>query len=416
MRRSFLVLSLVSSALAATASGFDNGAQGARILGLGGASTAYAGSIAAIYTNPGLLGQWADTVQRTHLSLGGLAQSRRASFVSLETFARTDQELTIQPGGYLYATHTINSRLAVGLALNTPYGYHSQWPSTWDGRSVVQESQLSTYSAQPTVAYKLGENFSIGAGLLYTYGRYEQTRALGQFDDPSAQARYKASGSGFGFSAGIYGRTGDNLAFGISFRSPVKLKMDGGTATYANVPARDAVLYPASAALDTRLTLPSQLSVGLSDKVTKNLLLTFDFTLAGWSTLDSLNFDIAASGSVPASRVVAKRGYEDALAFRIGAEYQPTAKLSVLAGLYYDETPVRDEYITPEFVDANRIGGSLGLVYQLTPKLALEGAYSFGYGQERTARASTDQERVSSISGTYRLAAHNAALGVSVAF
>jgi long-chain fatty acid transport protein len=281
---------------------------------------------------------------------------------------------------------------------------------------VVQESQLSTYSAQPTVAYKLGENFSIGAGLIYTYGRYEQTRALGQFDDHSAQAHYKTSGSGLGFTGGIYGRTGDNLAFGISFRSPVKLKMDGGTATYTSIPARDAALYPASASLDTRLTLPSQLSVGLSDKITKNLLLTFDFTLAGWSTLDSLNLEVGASGSVPASRVVAKRGFEDALAFRIGAEYRPTAKLSVLAGLYYDETPVRDEYITPEFVDANRIGGSLGLVYQLTPKLALEGAYSFGYGQERTARATITDYRVANISGTYRMAVNNAALGVSVAF
>ena len=91
--------------MTASAGGFYTGSQGARVLGLGGASTAYINSIAGLSVNPGLLSQWGDSL--TRLSFGGIGQVRRASFIGQDTYLRTDQELTVQPGGYFYATHTI---------------------------------------------------------------------------------------------------------------------------------------------------------------------------------------------------------------------------------------------------------------------------------------------------------------------
>jgi long-chain fatty acid transport protein len=414
MRQRLLLLLPLFSGLTASAGGFDTGPQGARVLGLGGASTAYINSIAGLSANPGLLGQWADSL--TRVSLGGMGYVRRSSYVGQDTYQRTDQDLTIQPGGYLYATHGVSKRVALGLAVTTPYGYHTKWPNTWEGRSVVQESQLSTVYVQPTVGIRLNDNFSAGVGFVYAFGKYTQRRALGQYDDPNAQTSLKASGSGIGLNVGLYGRTGDNLAFGISYRSGVELKMNNGTTTATGVPARDAALVPTSTDFTTRFNLPSTLSVGIADRITKNLLLTFDFTLTGWSTTDSLKLDVAATGSMPARRVSTARRYEDALAFRVGAEYQVSPKLSVVGGLRYDETPIRDEYINPEFLDANRLGVSAGLSYQLTARLALEAGYSFDYGQLRTARANQTLEGISNVSGTYRLATNTASVGVAVAF
>ena len=414
MRQRLLFLLPLFSGLTASAGGFDTGPQGARVLGLGGASTAYINSIAGLSTNPGLLGQWGDSL--TRLSFGGMGQVRRASFIGQDTYQRTDQDLTIQPGGYFYATRGVSQRVSVGLAITTPYGYHTKWPSTWEGRSVVQESQLNTYFVQPTVGFKLNDNFSAGVGLVYAFGKYSQHRALGQYDDPAAQSQFSSSGSGLGLNVGLYGRTGDNLAFGISYRSGIKLKMNNGTLTNSGVPGRDAALYPATADFSTQLDLPNSLSVGIADRITPKLLLTFDFTLTGWSSLDSLKLDVAANGSAPARSISTARRYEDALAFRIGTEYQFSPKLAILGGLHYDETPIRDEYINPEFLDANRIGVSAGLSYQLNPRFALEAAYGFDYGQLRTARANQSVERVANISGSYRTVTQTASVGVAVAF
>ena len=414
MRLRFLFLIPLCSGLTATAGGFDTGPQGARVLGLGGASTAYIGSIAGLCINPGLLGAWGDSL--TRFSIGGMSQIRRSSFIGQDTYRRTDQELAVQPGGYLFATRAVSKRVVLGLSVTTPYGYHTQWPSNWEGRSVIKESQLNTYFVQPTVAFKLNDNFSAGAGLVYAFGKYSQRRALGQYDDPAAQTAFSSSGSGLGLNLGLYGRTGDNLAFGISYRTGVNLKMNNGKVTATGVPDRDAALYPATADFSTQLNLPSTLRVGITDRITKNLLLTFDFTLSGWSALDSLSLDVAASGAAPARRISTARRYEDALAFRVGTEYRASDQLTVVGGLHYDETPVRDEYINPEFVDANRLGASAGLSYQLNRRFAVEAGYSFDYGQLRTARVNPLVPQVANVSGTYRTLTHTASVGVAVAF
>lgn len=414
MRQPLLFLIPVFCGLTASASGFDTGPQGARVLGLGGASTAYINSIAGLSINPGLLSQWGDSL--TRLSFGGIGQVRRSSFIGQDTYQRTDQELTVQPGGYFYATRALNKHVTLGLSLTTPYGYHTKWPATWEGRAVIQESRLNTYFVQPTVGFKLNENFGAGVGFIYAFGKYSQRRALGQYDDPSANAQLSASGSGYGLSMGLYGRTGDNLSFGISYRTGVELKLKNGSSTYTGVPARDAAQLPANTALRTQINLPNVVSVGIADRINNKMLLTFDFTLTGWSSLDSLKLDLAANGRQPARRVNQPRRYEDAMTFRIGTEYQINPKLTVLAGVRYDETPVRDEFINPEFIDANRLGASAGLCYQLTKRLGLEGAYSFEYGQQRTARSNPLSAQAANISGSYRLAVHTASLGVAMAF
>ena len=414
MRQPLLFLIPVFCGLTASAGGFDTGPQGARVLGLGGASTAYINSIAGLSINPGLLSQWGDSL--TRLSFGGIGQVRRSSFIGQDTYLRTDQELAVQPGGYFYATRALNKRVALGLSLTTPYGYHTKWPDAWEGRAVIQESRLNTYFVQPTVGFKLNENFGAGVGFIYAYGKYTQRRALGQYDDPSANAQLSASGSGYGLSVGLYGRTGDNLSFGISYRTGVKLKLNNGSSTYSGVPPRDAAMLPASTGLGTQLNLPNVVSVGVADRINKKLLLTFDFTLSGWSSLDSLKLDLAANGTQPARRVNVPRRYEDAMAFRIGTEYQVSPALTLLAGVRYDETPIRDEYINPEFIDANRLGVSAGLCYQLTRRLNLEAAYSFEYGQQRTARTNPLSAQVANISGSYRTAVQTASVGVAMAF
>ena len=403
---------LVFSGFSAVASGFDSNPPTARSLGLGGASVAYARSLAGLVTNPGLLGHWADSVTRVEVSFGG--QVRRSSFLSQDSRRQTNQQLAPLPGGSVLATHVLSRRVALGLALTTPYGYETRWPADWAGRSVVRESSLYVAFAQPTVGVRLTDNFSLGAGLVYGYGAVRETRALGQYDDPGAEATLRASGSGFGVNAGIYGRTGDNLSFGISYRSGLDLKMTNGEATFTGVPARDAGRLPASTSFRHTRRLPSTLALGITDQVNRKILVTFDFVLSGWSRLDSLNYDLAAAGPAPAQTLRAGRRYEDALAFRAGVEYGATPALTLRAGLRYDETPVRDEYITPDFIDANLLGGSLGLSYDLSPRLTLDAGYGLEMGGNRTARVQPADERIANIAGTYRTLVQRAALGLSV--
>ncbi|MBC6696657.1 OmpP1/FadL family transporter [Hymenobacter puniceus] len=408
MARHYFLSGFLFLSLSATAGGFQSAPQSARLLGLGGAGTAYVRDIAVLYYNPGALGHL-DSL--THVSMGGLGTARLSSFLGTDSRRLTRQELQPQPNGYFYAATRINSKLSVGLSVNQPFGYNTKWPANWEGRSVVQEASLSSLYVQPTVGYQINENFSVGAGVIYAYGDMRQQRALGQYDDPTAQALFTGSGSGYGANVGLYGRTADNLAFGISYRTPVTLKVRNGEATYSGIPERDAAQFPASAGFRTDLELPSTLAVGMADRMTRNLLVTFDFHLTSWSRYDSLNFELDN-----ASRVTAGRRYEDAMAFRVGAEYTVTPSLSVRGGVSYDETPVRDEYISPDLPDANLLGGSVGLSLALKANLMLDLAYSYAQSGERRARVNASRDVVSNIDGSYRTAVQTAAVGISYSF
>ncbi|RSK24300.1 OmpP1/FadL family transporter [Hymenobacter metallilatus] len=407
MTRRFLSVGFLFLSSAALAGGFQNGPQSARLVGLGGAATAYARDASAIFYNPGILGHL-DSL--THLSFGGLGTARTTSFLGADSRRQTVQDFTIQPGGYFYATHPVSDRFKVGLSINTPFGYDTRWPDQWEGSSLVRSASLRTVYVQPTAAFKVNENFSLGAGFIYAYGKLKRERGLGQYDDLGATARYEASGSGIGYSVGMYGRTGDDLSFGISYRGPVALKMDNGTAEYTNIPALDASRYPASSSFATRLKLPSGLAVGLADQMTKNLLVTFDFTLTGWSSYDSLNFRTEAGPHVRTGR-----RYEDAMSFRVGGEYTVSNDLLLRAGVSYDETPIRDEYISPELPDGNRLGGSLGASLRLN-RLLLDLGYGLDVTGKRTARVNRTQYQSPNIAGTYRTLVHTLSAGVSYSF
>ncbi|MBG8552592.1 OmpP1/FadL family transporter [Hymenobacter guriensis] len=395
---------------AAVAGGFETGPQGARILGLGGAATALAYHPAAAYYNPGALGM-RDSL--TRISVGGMALARRTSFLSTDTQRKTYQDLTPVASGYLFASHYFGKGITGGLSVTTPFGYTTKWPTSWEGRSVVQESSLYTVQVQPTVAVAISENFSVGAGAMLTHGSVRQLRALGQYDAFDADAEYEGSANGAGFNVGLYGRSSEDLSFGISYRSGVRLKVTDGTATFRNVPAADASRFTNSQNVATDIYLPGTLSVGLANQITPKLNVLFDFTLTNWTKTDSATFRFANNQAARSSQ---PRRYEDAMAFKIGGEYQLDAKTALRLGVLYDESPVRDEYVAPDLPDGNKLAASLGVSFAMADKLNLDLAYQFGALSNRKARANQSQDQVSNIAGTYRTFVHTAAVGLSYSF
>ncbi|TYZ08656.1 hypothetical protein FY528_12320 [Hymenobacter lutimineralis] len=395
---------------AAVAGGFETGPQGARLLGLGGAATALAYHPAAAFYNPGALGM-RDSLLR--ISVGGMAQARRTSFLSTNTRRKTFQDMTPVPSGYLFASRYLGKGISAGLSVTTPFAYDTSWPLSWEGRSVVQQSSLYTVQVQPTVAYAISENFGVGAGAVFTHGRVRQLRALGQFGAFNADAEYKGSANAMGFNVGIYGRSSEDLSFGISYRSGMRLQVKDGTATFRNVPETDAGRFTSSNHMETDVYLPGTLSVGLANRITPKLNLLFDFTLTNWTKTDSVTFRFANSQAARASQ---PRRYEDAMAFKIGAEYQLDPKTALRVGVLYDESPLRDEYVAPDLPDGNKLAGSLGCSFAMAPKVNLDLAYQFGVLATRTARDNQAQEQTANIIGTYRTFVHTAAVGLSYSF
>ena len=57
--------------------------------------------------------------------------------------------------------------------------------------------------------------------------------------------------------------------------------------------------------------------------------------------------------------------------------YKFNDRWTVRAGGYYDLTPVRDGYVTPELPDANRLSVSVGVSYYFSEKFEIDASSEF---------------------------------------
>jgi long-chain fatty acid transport protein len=203
----------------------------------------------------------------------------------------------------------------------------------------------------------------------------------------------------------------EQLQFGVSYRSKVKMKVSDGTALFS-LPSSVAGNFPdgGTTAFSTELPLPEILTLGVGYRVINNLTLQADVVVAGWKTYDSLIFDF--NQNTPALNDSREpRLYNNTVAFRMGAHYKLREQVAVMAGGAYDPTPTRNHLLSPDAVDANRITLSCGATYQPVTRLTIMAALNYTTTPRREATYEP-----ANLSGAYQVKSLLPAFGISYNF
>jgi len=315
---------------------------------------------------------------------------------------------------HFYATYQITDQLYAGLGFNNPFGLGTKWPIGWDGRFVSIEIKVQTFNLNPVVAYKINDNLSIGVGLQYAFGDVLINRDI-NFPPFSGDANVNLKGdatSALGFTAGVLYKTDCDLNFGVSYRSEVKYDFKG-TATTTKGPSQLASALPGGD-IAASLTTPQQFVVGVSYKVTPELLVSTDFQWVGWSSYDSLKVDFA---DVAKTDIASPRMYENSYIIRLGANYQYDDLLDLSAGVLYDRNPVKDQFVDATLPDADRLGFSVGAGYKVMDNLSANLSYMFLRFNERTINNSmvsySGNSGFNAFNGTYNSTASLFSLSLS---
>ncbi len=375
------------------AGGFQINEQGARAMAMGGAFTAIAYDPSAIYFNNAAITRLSGTqfmIGTTLIVPTGSFRGPYGPGVSNPTIAQTDmQKQTFFPS-HAYMTYQYNDNLFFGLGFNTPFGLGTSWDDKWIGRFVSVKIDLKTFSFNPTVAYKLNDMISIGAGLQYNMGTVTIDRhaaiALSPSMPPLGEGSVALEGStksAIGFTAGLLLNPTKDLSVGLSYRSEVKYEFEG-TAVTTNAPASFAASLP-HGDITATLKSPAQFVVGLGYQATKNLLLSADFQYVQWSSYDSLKVDFKADNQKP---IASPREYKNTYITRFGAEYMYTNSLALRAGLLFDKNPVPDERVDASLPDADRVGFSAGFGYWISSNLSVDASWLYLRFSERTVTTS----------------------------
>jgi long-chain fatty acid transport protein len=406
-----LLLSFVGLFLSFTpvlAEGYQVNVQGQKQTGMGHTGTALLLGPSSIHFNPGAL----SFLDGKYMFSGGVS-----GVISQNTFVKAQPSLysveSDNPMGTpfsIYGAMRLNEKLVIGIGANSPYGNSLVWGDDWDGRYLIQDLSLQAIFVQPTVSYAITPKISVGGGPVAVFGAVKLNKALPlQSENGDGQVTLEGNTVAYGYNLGLFVKLTSDISLGVNYRSEVDVEMEEGDATFS-VPESMQGNFPEGNTFSAALPMPSNLTFGLGWQATDKLLLAVDLQSVGWSAYQELNFDFEVN-TVALQDSENPRNFENTMIYRLGAEYQAMESLKVRAGIYYDETPIPSDYLTPETPGANKTGISAGFSYNFSPALALDASLLYISAEERT-----DGYAPLNYYGTYNSSAWIPGVGVSWTF
>jgi long-chain fatty acid transport protein len=266
-----------------------------------------------------------------------------------------------------YVSYQINDRLWIGLATGAPYGLATKPDYIWAGQLYARTTSVFSLEAQPTIAYKVNDWLSVGAGVRAQYLKVRYFSAIGPsplFPSPFApSAGLEGDSWGIGYSLGATLTPAAGTTIGIGFRSAVQQDLEGEF-QYAGVPIK------------SRVVLPESVSVGISQQVTDALSLHGTVEWTNWSRLGSPRVYNGLTGTLLAASPTLPLEYNDGWFFSVGGEYNINPAWTVRAGVGYEVSPIDVENRNPRLPDSDRVWLSLGATYNWSDQLSFDVAYS----------------------------------------
>jgi long-chain fatty acid transport protein len=118
----------------------------------------------------------------------------------------------------------VNKDLAVGLGSFSYFGGMLNYNDDWVGRYFVRDITLAGLTVMPSVAYRINDKISIGAGLNAMYGMLEDKKAVHNLAaEGDGQLKVKDDTWGFGADVGVLFEPVKGSRIGITYISQVNL-------------------------------------------------------------------------------------------------------------------------------------------------------------------------------------------------
>ena len=331
--------------------GFQNPPQGAAASAQAGAFVAQADDATAITHNPAGL---------TQLSGTSILLAPAFAYPSTKFFAegggteRIKESLHVLPNLY-FATDLKKTNWRFGLGITTPFGQSTEWSKTGLFRYYATFSEMKFVDVNPTIAYRVNPEFSLGLGLNYynsslTLKAQNNYSIFGPFPDGSQ--KMEASGDGYGYNLGFLYKPSEQHSIGGTFRSGYSVKHNGHfSLTDIPLPLGGPDF---SAPASVKMNFPNMASVGYAYRPNKKWKIEADLEWIQWSALENLTVDLAPPlpPSLPSHQVITK-DWEDTLSPRIGIEFRPEENWKLWAGYVYLPNSVPDRTFDPSLPDAN---------------------------------------------------------------
>ena len=278
----------------------------------------------------------------------------------------------------LHGTWMLNPQWTVGLTINAPFGLATEWDQRWMGQFHAIRSEIKTMNINPTVAFKVNNMFSVGAGISYQKLEAELSNAVpgagalpGALLNP-AVGKIEGDDWAWGWNLGAIIDFQQGTRVGITYRSSIDYTIKGDL-SYDGV---RSPLTPPPQNVKADVELPDTFSIGISHQFNPKLRVLADYTYTGWDSIKTLDIQSDATGAL-----LTRTDLEFKNSWRagVGVEYQLNQPWLLRAGIAYDTTPVQDAFRTPRLPDSDRTWFSIGARYMPAPNWSVDFGYTYIY-------------------------------------
>lgn len=268
------------------------------------------------------------------------------------------------PNGYI--AWALNKDVHLGLGLGAPFGLKTQYDKNWVGSAHSIKFDIKTYNINPSIAWRVNDRVSLGAGLNYMFMEAEYTKnailpiSLAPLVLTSRPAKLKADNGAWGWNVGALFKLSEATRLGLSYRSKVKQELTG------SLDIQGLVKYKSKAALE----LPDTAIISLTHQVNDRWQLLGDVSWTGWGSLPKADIIDTTTGAL-LQRL--DTSFQDVWRYALGANYQLNPALKLKFGIAYDQSPVPDkEHRLVSLPDNDRLWLSFGTQWKKSKDSTLD--------------------------------------------
>jgi long-chain fatty acid transport protein len=278
-----------------------------------------------------------------------------------------------------YYAYSYSPTLKFGLGLTIPFGSKIEYDNGWLGRYQVLKDETISTNISPSVAYKLTDKLSLGAGINIQYIKSTLSHAI--FTGISDGLVYaKVDDWGLGYTLGALYEFTPNTRIGVNFRSRVVHHLTGPL-KFTAVPGRSL------ADSRTSIDLPESVSLSAFHQWTSHWAVMADVTWTHWSRWQTLRTTISNPQSPD---IVDEEHWRDSWRYSLGVTFQPQQRWKFRAGIAYDNNAMTDQYRSADMTQGDKIWLAAGLAYQFTKATTLD----FGYTHQFILQSNIKQTTV----------------------
>jgi long-chain fatty acid transport protein len=340
-------------------------------LGMMSISTAGAGAQAVAegaetaFANPAAMTELSSTTVAFNLQ-GMVSNINYTDSGSTGLFAGGDSSTkagTAMPVASFYVVTPLSDKWSAGLAFASAGGSIIDYGPQFSGSLLLQDAQLTTVQLNPSIAYQVKDNWSLGLGLVAEYGLLEQNFA-GHEESLLPPLTAEGSSVEFGYTLSSLYKFNHNNRIGFTYRSELNHAMDGDISTSNNDSTSSVnIIMPATAIISGYHQLNSKPALLWS---------------LGWSDFSEVSETAIA---LPNREAGIAREWQDTFSASVGMHYPLNQQWRLESGVYYETSPQDDPSLQYPDVPTGELWKlGLGASYEINPNWRMQMYYEYYYG------------------------------------